>query len=341
MSNTILLPLEFYLISSPSMGFAEDIIEIMSRKLAFVLSGGGSRGALQVGALRAILDAGLRPDILVGTSIGACNAAFVAINGFNRASLDSLEKVWQDAASANLLPNNFLWLAVRAIFNRHTPNVTNQMRDFLITHGLEPKLKFQDLAGIRLYLVSADLNQGQMVLFGQDLQQTILDGVLASTAVPPWVSPLANGEQLLIDGGVISNLPIQAAVKVGAGEVIALDLVPPHDSAGSQGFGPFLVKLVETVHNRQVELECALAEQNKVPICHIRLCDSHVPMWDFTHTDEFISQGYETTRQELTRWRAERPPLPWKERFAQNLDALKQKLSTSHTQAKIPPVPRQ
>ncbi len=56
------------------------------KKLAFVLSGGGARGALQVGALRALLEAGIKPDMLVGTSIGAANAALFALNP----SLDGL-----------------------------------------------------------------------------------------------------------------------------------------------------------------------------------------------------------------------------------------------------------
>jgi len=50
--------------------------------LAFVLGGGGARGALQAGALRALWEAGLRPDLWVGTSAGAVNAAFLAVKGF-------------------------------------------------------------------------------------------------------------------------------------------------------------------------------------------------------------------------------------------------------------------
>ena len=71
----------------------------MESKLAFVLGGGGSRGALQVGALFALLERGLQPDLLVGTSIGAVNAAFLALNGFSKESLELLCGTWHKAAA--------------------------------------------------------------------------------------------------------------------------------------------------------------------------------------------------------------------------------------------------
>ncbi|MFZ2096173.1 MAG: patatin-like phospholipase family protein [Anaerolineales bacterium] len=90
----------------------------MDKKLAFALSGGGSRGALQVGALYALLEAGIQPDLLIGASIGAVNATFLALNGFSKESLDQLKNAWQNADASNLLPANYIWLTVRAMFNR-------------------------------------------------------------------------------------------------------------------------------------------------------------------------------------------------------------------------------
>jgi NTE family protein len=64
----------------------------MNNRLAFVLGGGGARGALQVGALRALLEAGYRPDLLIGTSIGAINAAGLALWGVDLAGVDALAR---------------------------------------------------------------------------------------------------------------------------------------------------------------------------------------------------------------------------------------------------------
>jgi NTE family protein len=80
----------------------------MKKKLAFVLSGGGSRGALQVGALQALLESGLQPDLLVGTSIGAVNATFLALHGFSKSGLDLLAATWRKAATLDLLPSNYV-----------------------------------------------------------------------------------------------------------------------------------------------------------------------------------------------------------------------------------------
>jgi NTE family protein len=70
----------------------------MTKKcLAFVLGGGGARGALQVGALRALLESGLRPDLLVGTSIGAVNAVVLALSGLDLAGVEALDRRWPNS----------------------------------------------------------------------------------------------------------------------------------------------------------------------------------------------------------------------------------------------------
>jgi len=274
----------------------------MKKQLAFVLSGGGSRGALQVGALRALYEAGLHPDILVGTSVGAINAGYLALNGFNLQTLEKLAIVWREAAQADLLPPNYLWLTVRTFFRRPATYPAQHMRDFYIAHGISPELKFKDIQGIRLVLVASDLNSGKPVLYGLDEQDHILEGVLASTALPPWVIPYERDNLLLMDGGLVSNLPLEPAMVVGATEIIALDLAdPPQEPLSTNhGFGPFMSKLVFTVEQRQQDLELALAKAQGIPITHVHLqSKGSVPLWDFQHTDELIAQGYEITRQEL------------------------------------------
>ena len=106
----------------------------MSKQLAFVLSGGAARGALQVGALRALLEADIRPDMLVGTSIGAVNAAYLALRGVSLESIGRLAENWRDAAHADLLPTNYLCVTLSALFNRSgTSDVKNSVTG---THGI-------------------------------------------------------------------------------------------------------------------------------------------------------------------------------------------------------------
>ncbi|MFQ5341135.1 MAG: patatin-like phospholipase family protein [Anaerolineae bacterium] len=276
--------------------------------LAFVLGGGGGRGALQVGALRALLEANIRPDLLVGTSAGATNAALVAVRGFTPQTLEELEAAWRDAAEADLLPANYLWLTVRMLFNRPRVQSHHRMRDFFVTHGLTPELRFADIQGPRLILVAADLNERRAILYGDDPDQSVLEGLLASTTIPPWTHPLEVEDHLLMDGGAVSNLPIEPALTQGATEVIALDIADPRvTESDAHGFGPFVAKLVATVEQRQLELELALAEARGVPVHRIVLrAATPVALWDFSEPDALIARGYEIARQEIAGWRRDR-----------------------------------
>jgi len=243
---------------------------------------------MQAGALRALLEAGYKPGMLVGTSAGAVNAAYLALRGIDLNGIAALELAWQDAARLNLYPSNYLWLSVRAIFNRPTPTVYQRVTGFFVSRGITPELRFKDIRGVRLYLVAADLNSGQPRIFGRDPEDSVLEGLLASTALPPWVTPIQRPGQLLIDGGAISNLPIETALSQRANEIIALDIrdfrdVPPE----MQGFGSFMARLIGTVENRQVEMELALAAARRVHVRHVHLqWKDPVPVWDFSRTDE-------------------------------------------------------
>lgn len=273
----------------------------MSYRIAYALGGGGSRGALQVGAIKALLEIGIVPELLVGTSIGAVNAAYLALHGVEQQGLANLEAAWHDAAQANLLPSNYLWLTVRTLFNRPAVDSVHRLRDFFIKHGITPELRFGDLQEIPLIIVAADLNGGRPVLYGENPDDSVLEGLVASTALPPWVQPLQMQEKLLMDGGVVSNLPIETALKMGSREIIAMNLMDFRDVLTQEyGFGPFLGKLFNIVEQRQLELEMALAAAMGVKVYRLDLLsDFHVPLWQFDFTQELIAVGYQTARKEM------------------------------------------
>jgi NTE family protein len=282
----------------------------VKRQLAIVLGGGGARGALQVGALRALLEAGIKPDILVGTSIGAANASFLATKGINLKSLDTLTEAWKKAMAEEMLPSNYLWLTVRILFNRGHTETVHCIRDFLIEHGLDENLTFGDIRDVNLVVIAADLNQFCPIIFGLNPNDNILEAVLASTTLPPWVSPVEKESMLLIDGGIVSTLSIETALKVGATEIIALDITDRRVmTQDSRGFGPFLGKLIHTIEQRQIELELALAKAKRVPVLHIRLQGKQpVQVWEFQRAEELIEIGFEIANPEILRWKAERRP---------------------------------
>lgn len=272
----------------------------MDKKLAFVLSGGGSRGALQVGAMVALLENGHQPDLLVGTSIGSVNAAFLALNGFSKPSLDMLADIWREVSKIDLLPMNYLWLAWRAMFRRSSSDPASRIKDFILTHGISPDLCFADLPYPQLILVSSDLNTGQPVLHGLSPDEKVLDALLVSTTLPPWTMPVRKQGRYEMDGGVVSNLPVEPALRVGATAIIALDLSDLRDLPGITGGGvaSFLNLLTSAVERRQSVLELQLAEARGIPTLHIELLAKNaIPLWDFTHTEELLSDGYEIASQ--------------------------------------------
>lgn len=288
----------------------------MRKPLAFVLGGGGARGALQVGALRALYEAGYRPDMMVGTSAGAVNATYLALRGFDEQGLDQLEQAWLEAARQDLLPPNYLKLTLRVLLKRPAGIYSNRMQQFFVNQGLSPNLRFRDLSGFHLVTVTADLISGKPVLYGTDQEQSVLEGLLASTAIPPWIAPRLNNEQLLVDGGALSSLPIEPALALGAREIIALDLIDLRGLMSMpEGIAKFIYQYITAVENRHSDLERELAAARGIPVRYLHLlAPDPVPIWDFTRSAELIPCGYELAWKTIPTWRNEKRSL-WSRLF--------------------------
>jgi predicted acylesterase/phospholipase RssA len=195
------------------------------------------------------------------------------------------------------------------------------MRDFFISYGVTPDLNFATIKNKTLILVATDLNSTSPVLYGLDPEQSILDGLLASTAIPPWIAPLHKEDRWLMDGGLVSNLSIESAIKVGATEIIALDLLdmrnlPEEPVSVSQ----LLNRIITTVGQRQVGLELALAAAHGIPVHRLNLLgDAPVMTWDFSHTAILIERGYETAQQEMDGWEE-----VWESKWTKWFNSIKQ-----------------
>jgi NTE family protein len=182
---------------------------------AFVLSGGGSLGSVQAGMLIALAKRGIAPDLLVGTSVGAVNAAWLAghpgIDGAHE-----LANVWRTVRRADVFPSRpllgLLWFTGR--------------RDHLVSAGplrtlLRRHLTFDRLehAPIPLHVVATDITTGAEVLVSEG---DALDAVAASAAIPGVFPPVLAGGRVLVDGGVSNNVPIAHAIERGATTVYVL-----------------------------------------------------------------------------------------------------------------------
>lgn len=175
---------------------------------AYVLSGGAALGSVQVGMLQALHDAGIRPDLVVGTSAGAVNAAWVAGDPEGR-RLDELENLWLNLRRTdiyNALPSALLGLTGR----RSGLLDHNPLRRLLNRH-----LPFDNLedAALPLHVIVSD------VLTARDVRLSTgssVEAVLASTAVPGVFPPVEIDGRLYMDGGVVNNAAISHAVDLEA-----------------------------------------------------------------------------------------------------------------------------
>jgi NTE family protein len=272
------------------------------KNLTFVLGGGGARGAMQVGALRALFEAGYHPDLLVGTSIGAANVAGLALWGVNTGGVAALEKVYQIMAENNVMdtPGQLIW----HVLSGRSSYTSIRAREFLATAGISPELRFDQIQGVRVGLIGAELSSGQPVIYGLDPGQSIMEGLLASCSIPPWFAPIENDDQLIIDGGALSNLPIEPALTMGATEIIALDLSVSPTSSSSIHTLNQVEKGVYAFTRRELYLELALAEARRVPVHYMHLeCFPPIQVWDFSQYRELIESGYEIACHEINDWK--------------------------------------
>jgi NTE family protein len=179
------------------------------RKVGLALSGGGARGLAHIGVLKVLEQENVPIDFLAGTSMGGVIAAIYATGVPAR----EMEEAAQHLSS----PRQLLTLVDRTLPRRGLLQ-GHKVMDYLAQWLGE--LTFDQLR-IPLALVAADLNGCQKVVLQEG---PVLDAVRATIALPGLLAPLERGEQLLVDGGLIDNLPVDIVRQMGANTVIAVDI---------------------------------------------------------------------------------------------------------------------
>lgn len=188
----------------------------VSERIAFVLSGGGSLGAIQVGMLRALYERGLVPDLIVGTSAGALNGTFIAARPKTMSTIDELLALWQTFEREDFFPLS-VSRAVLGLTGRRLGLVDPEnLRTLIEEHATITRI--QD-ASTELHVVATDLLSGSEQLLSSG---DVVSAVLASAAIPGVYPPVRRGNKVLIDGGVSNNTPISHAVRLGATQVFVL-----------------------------------------------------------------------------------------------------------------------
>ena len=186
-----------------------------AREVAFVLGGGGVLGAHEVGMLRALTEAGIRPDLVVGTSVGALNGVFVAAHRDPAVAVTELAAVWRDGVAAEAFGGS-LFGRVRTLARSGTHLHDNEPLRRLL-EGL-PVERIEDLA-LPFQCVAASIERAAAHWF---VAGPIVPAVLASAAVPGLLPPVRVGQEHFLDGGLVYSIPIGRALELGARTVYVL-----------------------------------------------------------------------------------------------------------------------
>lgn len=186
----------------------------LPKPTAFVFTSGAARAASQVGMLAAVLDAGITPDLVVGSSTGAINAAVYASHPITAVS--RLESVWQAIAADSSLSSTWR-SAVRGVTGNQSARTTAMLSKHLARHL--GQATFDDLS-VPLALTATDLETGLPVIIGEG---GVRDGVLASCAFPVMFPPAVRGDRYLTDGSVVAGMPVLQARDLGAKSIVLFD----------------------------------------------------------------------------------------------------------------------
>jgi len=185
--------------------------------IAFVLGGGGALGACEVGMLQGLVEAGIRPGLVLGTSIGAVNGGMFAADP-TAAGVERLSSLWRSPDAAAGLADSVLRQVGTFARTRTHLQPLGPLRDRLREAlGVE---RFEDLA-VRFQCVAASIERAAEHWFSEG---PLVDPILASSAVPGVLPAVRIGEEHFIDGGIVNSIPVSRAVALGAREVYVLQV---------------------------------------------------------------------------------------------------------------------
>ncbi|HUZ21589.1 MAG TPA: patatin-like phospholipase family protein [Acidimicrobiales bacterium] len=239
----------------------------------FVLSGGGNLGALQVGMLYALVERGIRPGMIVGTSVGAINGAFLASRS-DLLGIREIARLWSSLRRRDVLGVNVTTL-IGGLLGRR-----GHLFDAVpIRQLLESFLDFRELeeAPVPLAVVATALADGEPVVLDSGDATTAL---LASSAVPGILPAVEIDGRMLVDGAAAADTPVREAVSLGARNLYVLPTVPLQ-----------VARLVAQLSSDGHGDRAALPTVRILPPP-----DLHIPLGDLGQSRRLLELGYDQAR---------------------------------------------
>ena len=284
-----------------------DFIPKNKPKVALALSGGGARGLSQIGVIKALEEAGIKAEIVVGTSMGSIVGGMYAA-GYDIDKIVSIvrETDWEDLLTLSNQSNRrdlFIDQKVtedRAIFSLRLEGLnpilptsfndgqklSNHLNILAFNAPLHSEASF-DLLAKKFRAVCTDLITGKMVVIDKG---SLSNAVRASSSVTFFLAPIKMDSLLLVDGGLVANIPVEVAKKNGGDFVIAVNttsnLWPENDLSTPWIVADQIVSIPMKLNN---------AEQLRIADYIIEPTLTNIQATDFNLVDTLIDIGYKST----------------------------------------------
>jgi NTE family protein len=245
-----------------------------NKKIGLALGGGAVLGAAHIGVLKAIEELGIEISCVSGTSIGAFVAAFYA----NGMGWEEIEKI----------ANDLKWLDLSGISLSGLGLLSNDKMGKLIDKHLG-KINLED-SKIPVAMIATDIASGEKVVLNKG---DIADAVMASTCIPGIFTPIDINGRMLVDGGIVENVPVTPLKDLGADFIIAVDLNANHSTKKPENMVEILLRTFDFLIQSTTALQAVKA--------HIRIEPdlSEYNLVEIKQAPELIEEGYNEAKKTL------------------------------------------
>ncbi|MGC9372966.1 MAG: patatin-like phospholipase family protein [Thermovirgaceae bacterium] len=242
------------------------------KTVGLALGGGGALGAAHIGVLKALQEFGIQVGCISGTSAGA----FVA-------SLYAFGKNWEELAE---IAKQIKWMEISKLSLSRYGLLSNEKLGALLKENIG-EASIED-ALIPLAIVATDIATGdEVVLYEGDAAKA----VMASSCIPGIYVPVEMGGRLLVDGGIVENVPVSPLRRLGADEIIGVNLNAGHREYKPKNIVEVLLRSFDFTLKAATRLQTEWADLVITPDL------TGFNMYDMNKTDDLIEEGYKAAMQ--------------------------------------------
>lgn len=256
---------------------------------ALVLCGGGAQGAAEIGFYQAMVEHGIKPDFIIGTSIGAVNGAFIA----SGLEIEELKELWNGISTQKLYRFNpeLLWKGGNASSLFKPTGIKQFLKKNL------PVDTFEELE-IPLKVVATDLQKAGSVYLDEG---PLLPALMASSAIPVYFPPQNMNGRQLIDGGITNNIPIDKAYEMGAETIYCMLSECRHQFSNSvKGLYNMVIRTAQVNQHQKLRNDIReIAENSELYLLDLCINTKLTSVLDFSKTEMIIEEAYQFSKRAL------------------------------------------